>query len=160
MEKTKVYTDGCCLKNPAGPGGYGMVIIRNGCAEEYSCGFRKTTNNRMELMAFLDALMETPEEEEIEFISDSKYAIGVLGGTMVAQKNRDLVSRIKELLRNRKCSFTWVKGHSGNRYNELCDAMAFSAANGNRLFKDSGYEDEDEAEEEYENYLERMYAPL
>ena len=143
MEKMTIYTDGCCLQNPSGPGGYGVVILDGAePVRKLSCGYRKTTNNRMELMAFFDALMECPPEREIDFYTDSKYAIGVLSGSMNPTKNLDLVDDIRELLRKRKCTFTWVKGHNGDKYNEECNKLATLAARSPFLFVDSGFEEE------------------
>lgn len=156
MEKIVIYTDGCCLSNPSGKGGFGAVIIRNGQIKEFNCGYKSTTNNRMELMAVYDALMEiTDEEAELEFHTDSKYTIGVLSGTMNASKNLDLIDDIKELLKGRKYNFIWVKGHNGDRYNEMCDCLAFSAASGSELFTDAGYEDSFE-EINIEDYLKSL----
>lgn len=140
MKEYKVYTDGCCLANPSGPGGFGIVIIdEQGNIEEYSQGYQSTTNNRMELMAFLEALINLPENVRVHFYSDSKYSIGVLSGTMNASKNLDIIEQVKKEMQSRAVEFTWVKGHNNNKYNERCDRLAFESTK-RFLAKDYWYE--------------------
>lgn len=137
-----IYTDGCCKGNPSGCGGYGVVLINEetGVVEEYSQGYQHTTNNRMELMAFYAALENIPETcSKVLFVSDSKYAIGVLSGTMKAASNLDLVNPIRELIEKKSVEYRWVKGHNGDRFNERCDELANISLT-KRLVRDIGYE--------------------
>lgn len=139
MSEVTIYTDGCCLGNPSGCGGFGVVIIDGENVEEISQGYISTTNNRMELMAMLSALENTPGKKALHIISDSKYAIGVASGEMNASSNLDLVNELRSIIQKRNVRFTWVKGHAGNHYNERCDVLASEATNG-FLISDLGYE--------------------
>ncbi len=139
MNEVTIYTDGCCLGNPSGCGGYGVVIIDGDNVEEFSQGYISTTNNRMELMAFLSAMENAPHKKPLHIISDSKYAIGVVSGSMNASSNLDLVNELRSVIQKRNVRFTWVKGHAGNYYNERCDVLASEATNG-FLISDLGYE--------------------
>lgn len=136
-----VYTDGCCLANPSGPGGYGIVICCDNVRVERSQGFRSTTNNRMELSAILAALWEIPKDKPIMIYCDSKYSIGVASGSMNPTKNLDLVTEIRSQLEGRDVTFNWVKGHNGNPYNERCDELAGLAATSSNLLIDAGFEE-------------------
>lgn len=142
----KIYTDGACLGNP-GPGGWAVVVCLQGGCEKYSGGELKTTNNRMELKAVLEALKKVLSGRDastnFEIVSDSAYVINALSdgrvrmwrgnGWLTKQKtevkNRDLWEQILYLLdaiedRKQEVKFVKIKGHSGNSFNELCDRMA------------------------------------
>lgn len=140
MEKIIVYTDGGCHGNP-GPGGWGIVIIADGIARQLSGGEKFTTNNRMELMAAINALKiihNTPDFSQSEIIVniDSQYVKnGIttwiknwkLKGWKTADKkpvkNQDLWIELDSLNENLNITWNWVKGHAGVEYNEICDQL-------------------------------------
>jgi len=146
-----IYTDGSSLGNP-GPGGYGIVLIskKHGLRKELSEGFRKTTNNRMELLAVIKALeaLKIPNSE-VTVYSDSKYVVEAVEKGWIwgwqkkgykGKKNVDLWKRFIPLYKKFKVRFQWVKGHAGNAENERCDELAVAAANQPSLLVDSGFE--------------------
>lgn len=128
----EIYTDGSCLKNPYGPSGSGVVMIYGKYVKTISYSIGSSTNNRAELTAILKALQNIKEAKRhmpITIYTDSRYCIGVCTKTMKANKNLDLVTTITELLSNfSQVSFKWVKGHNGNRWNEIADRLALSAS--------------------------------
>lgn len=140
MKNVEVYTDGACTGNP-GKGGFGAVLIYNGNEKRISRGYRKTTNNRMELMAAIEALKLLKEECTVTLYSDSKYLTDAINkkwldswqknGWRKADKksvlNTDLWIQLISLLEKHSVNFVWVKGHSGNTYNEICDLLAVDA---------------------------------
>ncbi|HLO81810.1 MAG TPA: ribonuclease HI [Chitinophagaceae bacterium] len=145
-----IYTDGSARGNP-GRGGYGTILIWKGKGKELSGGYRRTTNNRMEIMgviAGLEAL--TRKGLDIEIYSDSQYVVkavqeGWLDNWMKTnfkggKKNPDLWRRYHELAKGQKIRFHWVKGHAENPYNNRCDELATMAADGGNLLVDEGYE--------------------
>jgi ribonuclease HI len=145
-----MYTDGSSRGNP-GPGGYGTLLMWKGNVRELSGGFRKTTNNRMELMAViagLEALKKTGLE--IMIYSDSQYVVkaiqeGWLKNWLATnfkggKKNKDLWIRYHELALQQQVRFTWVKGHADNPYNNRCDEMATAAADSKNLQIDEVFE--------------------
>jgi ribonuclease HI len=127
MMPIQIFTDGSARGNP-GPGGYGIVLKFNGKEKELSGGFRKTTNNRMELLAVIIALEELKTNSyPIEIYSDSKYVIDAITKRWVnswyskqfkGKKNKDLWLRYLEVQTNLKLTFHWVKGHAGHPENE------------------------------------------
>ena len=155
MKKVQIYTDGACTGNP-GKGGFGAVLIYNGVQKEISCGFRKTTNNRMELMAAIEALNLLKEPCEVELYSDSKYLTDAINKGWLtswvknnwkkADKksvlNIDLWKKIVELIQIHNVNFIWVKGHAGNEYNEVCDRLAVEAYTNAPVEIDEIYEKE------------------
>lgn len=144
-----IYTDGSSRGNP-GPGGYGTVMMAKGHRKELSSGFRKTTNNRMELLAViagLEALKVT--NAEVLVYSDSKYVVdsiekGWLWGWVKKnfkdKKNRDLWERLIPAYKRNKVKFKWVKGHAGVPENERCDELAVQAAMMSDLPADVNFE--------------------
>ncbi|NOY68789.1 MAG: ribonuclease HI [Deltaproteobacteria bacterium] len=147
-----MYTDGCALNNP-GPGGYGSVILMGGQRREISDGFKKTTNNRMELLACIQGLASLDKPCRVTLYSDSKYVVdGITKGWAKRWKkngwmrtktdpaiNPDLWERLLALCDTHDVSFVWVKGHAGNPENERCDRLANMAAMGKGLPEDKGY---------------------
>ncbi len=137
----EVFTDGACQGNP-GPGGWAWAIAPEGvvCG---SGGAAHTTNQRMEMTAVLEAL-RTVEGDEITIVSDSTYVVHCFrdrwyvkwqsNGWKNSKKepvaNADIWKPLIALVLERKPAFRWVKGHSGNRMNELVDRLAVAAANG------------------------------
>jgi len=149
-----VYTDGSALGNP-GPGGYGVVIVKNKKTIELSKGYKHTTNNRMEMMAVIAALEELGKTEKpVKIFSDSQYTLnGITKGWArnwrkngwkksdgKPAKNSDLWGRILDIVdRFPELSFQWVRGHAGNSMNERADELANGIAQTRALSEDTGY---------------------
>ena len=139
MKKVEIYTDGACTGNP-GKGGFGAVLIYNGVEKEISKGFRKTTNNRMELLGAINGLEALKEPCSVTLTSDSKYLVDAFNEGWIyawrdkgwhksgGLKNPDLWERIYELTEIHKVKFVWIKGHNGHEYNERCDRLATAYA--------------------------------
>ena len=157
--QVKIYTDGAARGNPDGPGGYGAVLqyidTKGQLHErELSRGYKKTTNNRMELMAAIVALEALNRPCQVELYSDSKYltdafnqrwidswiAKGWNRGKSGPVKNIDLWKRLLKAKEPHRVEFIWVKGHAGHPQNERCDQLATSAADGSGLMIDEGLE--------------------
>jgi ribonuclease HI len=148
-----IYTDGSSLGNP-GPGGYGVVIPTDGGAREFSGGYRKTTNNRMELLACIVGLEHLETPSAVALYSDSRYVVdGMTKGWAKKWQgngwrksngqsalNIDLWQRLLSLCNRHDVRFLWVKGHAGNTGNERCDQLATQAAAKRSLPPDRGYE--------------------
>ncbi len=143
-----IYTDGASSGNP-GPGGYGVVLISGKHRLEKSEGFRLTTNNRMELMAVIAGLeaLKIPGSKVVIY-TDSKYVADSVEKGWVFQweakafkkkKNPDLWIRFLRVYRKHNVRFVWIKGHSNNIENEVCDRLAVSAYSNTSLLEDSGY---------------------
>ena len=151
--KVVIYADGGAIKNP-GPGGYGAVLRFGEHKKELSGGFRRTTNNRMELMGCIRALQSLKRECEVVLHSDSRYVVNGIEKGWAARwraygwkrnkeemaKNVDLWAPLLELVERHEAQFRWVKGHAGNRDNERCDHLATRAAKTGRLKRDVAYE--------------------
>jgi ribonuclease HI len=147
-----IYCDGACLGNP-GPGGYGAVLLYQGNRRELSGGYRRTTNNRMELMGAIAALEALKTRSRVRLHSDSKYVVDAVekgwaqkwrrNGWRKPDKqmvmNPDLWERLLDLCSRHDVRFAWVKGHSGDVENERCDALANAAAALQELPADPGY---------------------
>lgn len=145
-----IYTDGASRGNP-GPGGYGVILQYGGKEKELSAGYRRTTNNRMELMAVIAALEALNREGlHITIYSDSQYVVkAVTEGWLKnwiatdfkgGKKNKDLWMRFAELAAKHHIRFKWVRGHADNPHNNRCDELATMAADGRHLLTDEGYE--------------------
>ena len=154
MEVT-IYTDGSARGNPDGPGGYGTVLqfvdSKGQLHErEYSAGYKKTTNNRMELMAAIVGLEALTKPCEVKLYSDSKYLTDAFNQKWIdgcirkgwkrsgnePVKNVDLWKRLLKAMEPHQVTFLWVKGHAGHPENERCDQLATSAADGTSLLDD------------------------
>tara|TARA_B100000424_G_scaffold256645_1_gene236822 strand:+ start:2486 stop:2968 length:483 start_codon:yes stop_codon:yes gene_type:complete len=145
-----IYTDGSSRGNP-GPGGYGIIMkdCKSGYIKEYSKGFKLTTNNRMELMAVIDALKKVKKEGlKILIYTDSKYVVNPIEKQWLQnwkktgfknKKNVDLWLEFLTLFEKYKIKFKWVKGHNNHPQNERCDNLAFTASKNTNLFDDDGY---------------------
>lgn len=159
MGKVMIYTDGAARGNPDGPGGYGAVlhyIDNQGVLHEkvMSAGYKRTTNNRMELMAAIVALEALNRPCQVELYSDSKYLTDAFNqgwidnwvrnnwkrGKSGPVKNIDLWERLLAAKQKHQVTFCWVKGHAGHPQNERCDLLATSAADGQELLTDEGLE--------------------
>ncbi|MFT6971955.1 MAG: ribonuclease HI [Roseivirga sp.] len=144
-----IYTDGSSRGNP-GPGGYGTVLIYKEHRKELSGGFRKTTNNRMELLAVIAGLESiTKPNAPVTVYSDSKYVVdsvqkGWLWGWIKkgfkGKKNKDLWLRFAEIYKVHRVTLQWVKGHAGVPENEACDQLAVAAAESGNLPPDIEFE--------------------
>lgn len=144
-----MYTDGASRGNP-GRGGYGTVLLYKNHRKELSAGFRKTTNNRMELMAVIAGLEALKKPGMVvRIFSDSQYVVDAVNRGWIwtwerkqfkDKKNEDLWRRFIELYKKHKVEINWIKGHSGIAENERCDELAVSKADGNNLLVDEGYE--------------------
>lgn len=146
-----MFTDGASSGNP-GPGGYGVVMIseRHNLRKEFSQGYRRTTNNRMELLAVIVGLeaLKKPNTE-ITVYSDSRYVVdsvekgwiwGWLKKGFKGKKNEDLWRRFIQVYRVHKVKLQWVKGHAGHPENERCDELAVEAGKQHDLLVDFGFE--------------------
>lgn len=127
-EAYHIYTDGSCDNYHSRIGGAGYIILKDGeMVKKNSKGFCRTTNNRMEMLAIISALNSLPENSSAIVYTDSKYCITVLDGYM-HEKNQDLIQLFCKIRRSLgKVVFEWVKGHSGNKFNEMADELALSA---------------------------------
>jgi len=153
--KVTIYTDGSARGNPDGPGGYGTIlsyIDGNGTEHlrEYSQGYKKTTNNRMELLAAIVGLEALIRPCEVTLYSDSQYLVkafndhwlegwikkGWKRGKNEPVKNVDLWKRLLRAMEPHKVEFIWVKGHAGHPQNERCDLLATKAADSEDLLDD------------------------
>ena len=155
--KVEIYTDGAARGNPDGPGGFGTVLhYTDGKGQlhvkELSAGYRRTTNNRIELMAAIAGLEALNRPCQVELYSDSKYLVDAFNkhwldgwikkgwkrGKNEPVKNVDLWKRLLEAVKPHQIVFIWVKGHNGHPENERCDFLATSAADGDNLLEDPG----------------------
>lgn len=129
MGKIKIYTDGSCDINVRGNdniGGFAFIILdsNNSIINEGQGNYRNSTNNRMEIMAVIEAIKNLPVEyESVEIFSDSQYVVNTIMKNWKKKANIDLWNILCPLI-NDKIKLSWVKGHSGNIYNEYCDRMA------------------------------------
>lgn len=157
MGTVRIFTDGSARGNPDGPGGYGVVLqyvdLKGLLHEkELSAGYRRTTNNRMELMAAIVGLEALNRSCQVELYSDSKYLTDAFNqgwidnwvkngwkrGKSGPVKNIDLWKRMLKAMERHQVTFHWVKGHAGHPENERCDRLATAAADGEELLDDEG----------------------
>ncbi len=149
MAVVELYTDGAARGNP-GPGGYGAILKYGKVEKELSQGYRKTTNNRMELLAVIVGLETlTRDGVDVEVYSDSKYVVEAVAQRWVfgwekigfkKKKNPDLWMRFLKIYRRHNVRMHWIRGHNDHPYNERCDRLATDAADGYDLLVDEGYE--------------------
>ena len=149
-----IYTDGGCTPNP-GPGGYGVVMLHGEKRKELSGGFRKTTNNRMELTAAIVGLQTLRYRCRVTLFTDSQYLSDGISkgwakswrrnGWIKSDKKRainpDLWEALLGLCEKHEVSFKWVRGHSGEKENERCDELSTQAQRAKDLPVDAPYED-------------------
>ena len=140
MKKVEIYTDGACSNNP-GQGGWGVVLIYKNIEKKMSGYEKETTNNAMEMTAAIKGLEALNESCDVILYSDSAYLINAfnlgwihkwkrLGWKRTPKdelKNKELWMRLDELSSYHNVKFVKVKGHSDNKYNNLCDRMAVDA---------------------------------
>lgn len=150
----KIFTDGACSRNP-GPGGFAAVLLYGEHRKEIAQGYRRTTNNRMELMAVICGLETLHEECSVQIFTDSRYVQDAFVKNWIKKwrsngwktslrqdvANKDLWIRLGDLCEKHDCSFHWVKGHSQNQENNRCDELAVAAGKRLSLAVDHGYEE-------------------
>jgi len=155
--KVTLYTDGAARGNPEGPGGYGAILQyvdpKGQLHErEFSAGYKKTTNNRMELMGVIVGLEALTKPCEVTVVSDSKYVTDAFNQNWIEGwlknnwknsqkkpvKNIELWKRLLKAAEPHQLTFNWIKGHAGHSENERCDELATSAADGEVLLDDDG----------------------
>ena len=122
-----LFTDGSCLKNPGGAGGYAAILLPD--MSQAVGGDRSTTNNRMEMKAIIEGLKMLPPKSNVLVVSDSQLAINCAARKWKRKKNLDLWSEYDEASAGHDIDFEWVPGHSGHEWNEECDRLAGEAAN-------------------------------
>ncbi|WP_296052792.1 ribonuclease HI [uncultured Alteromonas sp.] len=150
QQSVHIYTDGSCLGNP-GPGGYGAILIYGKHRKEISEGFTLTTNNRMELLATIEALKLLTKPCQVELTTDSQYVKNGINQWIhnwrrngwrtkdkKPVKNADLWQALDEAIKPHEVNWHWVKGHSGHPENERCDDLARNAAE-SPTKEDTGY---------------------
>ncbi|HEY2931726.1 MAG TPA: ribonuclease HI [Acidobacteriota bacterium] len=136
MKKVRIYSDGACSGNP-GPGGWAAVLLYGQHKKEISGGEPLTTNNRMELTAAIRGLQQLKESCDVEMYTDSEYLKrGITEWLAVWRrknwlradkepvKNRDLWEQLEAEVARHKVRWHWLRGHSGDKWNERCDELA------------------------------------
>lgn len=152
MTSITIYTDGACSGNP-GPGGWAAVLTSGKHRREISGGFRRTTNNRMELMAVIEALKLIKRPSKVTVYSDSQYVVNAMSKGWAERwrangwkrtprekaLNPDLWAELLDQAARHEIEFRWVRGHDGDEENELCDRLSVQASEGEDLPEDEGY---------------------
>ena len=147
-----IYSDGACIGNP-GPGGYGTVLLAGEHRKELSAGFRRTTNNRMELLGAIVGLEALKRPSDVVLWSDSQYLIhamtkgwleswqkrGWRTSSKEPVKNKDLWQRLLRAIEPHSIEWRWVRGHTGDVENERCDQLATAAAASGSVTEDAGF---------------------
>ena len=147
LKKVKIFSDGAARGNPDGPGGYGAILQYTDASgtlheKELSEGFKKTTNNQMELLGVIKALECLRVPCMVDVYSDSKYVVSAFNENWIENwqkngwktvskqpvKNRELWERLLKAMEPHEVSYHWVKGHAGHPENERCDVLATTAA--------------------------------
>lgn len=155
LKEVEIFTDGACSGNP-GPGGYGVILRSGERRLELAAGFRRTTNNRMELLAVIKGLEVLKNRARVTVYSDSKYIVDAVNQGWAIKwrskgwrrnakekaKNPDLWAQLLDLNEKHQVKYQWVKGHSGHPENEHCDQLAVAASQGSSLKEDEGYSPE------------------
>lgn len=154
--KVTIYTDGAARGNPDGPGGYGCIIHYVDLqgelhVREFAEGFKKTTNNRMEMLAVIIGLEALTRPCQVTVVSDSRYVTDAFNqhwidnwqknqwktSTKKPVKNKQLWLRMLKAIEPHEVEFKWIKGHAGHPENERCDELATGAADGENLLEDN-----------------------
>lgn len=136
----EIYTDGACLGNP-GRGGWGSVLLYKEHRKEISGNEKLSTNNRMELRAVIEGLKILKKLSEVTIYTDSKYVMDGITKWIFNWKKNGWKSSDKKLVKNvdlwqeldvevakHQIKWVWVKGHNGNKFNEIADSLARNAA--------------------------------
>lgn len=151
-----LYSDGSARGNPNGPGGFGTRLeYRSPDGQlhirEFSQGYKKTTNNRMELLGVIIGLEALIKPCNVTIYTDSQYVCkafndnwiegwikkGRLSEKTNPVKNRHLWQRLLKAMEKHNCTYVWIKGHNGNPGNERCDELATAAADSDKLLEDT-----------------------
>ena len=141
MKNVEIFTDGACSGNP-GPGGWGAVLRYKTTEKEISGGSSKTTNNRMEMTAVIEALKLLKEPCTVTLYSDSQYICNAISkgwakkwrsnnwmrNKTEAALNPDLWEILLDLCDKHEVRIVWIKGHAGHPENERCDRLAVAQA--------------------------------
>ncbi len=157
--QVELYSDGSAKGNP-GPGGYGTVLRYTDPKgqihmREFSAGYVMTTNNRMELLGAISGFEALTRPCKVTFCSDSKYVLDSFMQNWINSwikngwrksdkkpvKNIDLWKRLLKAIEPHEVHFIWIKGHNGHPFNERCDSLATTAADGDNLLVDEGNEE-------------------
>ncbi len=153
LPQVVIYTDGACTGNP-GPGGYGVILKYKGRRKEISAGYRKTTNNRMELMAIIEALSSLKKRCQVILYTDSQYIVdSITQGWAIRWReknwrrnkkekalNSDLWEKLLDLFEKHEIEMRWIKAHAGEKENERADLLATQAVKQKQLLVDHYYE--------------------
>lgn len=152
-KQIEIFTDGSCLGNP-GAGGIGILLRYQQHEKTISKGYFKTTNNRMELRAVIEALNALKESCDVTIYSDSQYVKNGITQWILnwkknnwkssqgkPVKNQDLWQLLDSAVQRHQIHWEWVKGHAGHRENEICDKLAKSGSE-NPTLEDVGYDGE------------------
>lgn len=152
-KQIEIFTDGSCLGNP-GAGGIGILLRYQQHEKTISKGYFKTTNNRMELRAVIEALSALKESCDVTIYSDSQYVKNGITQWILnwkknnwkssqgkSIKNQDLWQLLDSAVQHHQIHWEWVKGHAGHRENEICDKLAKNGAE-NPTLEDVGYDGE------------------
>ena len=147
QDKIIIYTDGACSGNP-GKGGWGAILMFKEHEKKISGGLKETTNNQMEIRAVIEALKIIKKSSQIIIYTDSKYVMDGItkwingwkkNGWRTADrkpvKNSELWQELDEEVGKHGIEWRWVKGHSGDKYNDIADELA---RNGIAKLTDSG----------------------
>jgi len=155
LPRVELYSDGSSRGNP-GPGGYGTVLrFTRSTGEvherEFSQGYRRTTNNRMELMGVIVGLEALTKPCAVDVYTDSQYVVKAFNDRWIdgwlkrgwknasknPVKNVDLWKRLLAAAESHSVTYHWVRGHAGHAENERCDTLATTAADGSNLIDDT-----------------------
>jgi ribonuclease HI len=153
LKEINLYTDGASSGNP-GPGGYGVILKYKSKVKELSSGYRKTTNNRMELKAVIEGLKTLKEKCKVDIYSDSKYIVDAIEQEWIYKwkslgwkrnkkdklLNPDLWKELYDLLQKHEVKLHWIKSHNGHPENERCDKLAVKASQQSHLPADEFFE--------------------
>ena len=154
IPKVDLYTDGASRGNP-GPGGFGAILVfitntGTKAEKEITEGYKNTTNNRMELLGVIKGLQALTKPCIVTVYSDSKYVVDAFNQGWVDKwvknnwkrgkepvKNIDLWKKLLAAMEMHEVKYVWVKGHAGHDYNERCDKLATTSADGDNLLDDT-----------------------
>ncbi len=154
MPAVSMFTDGATLGSNPGRAGYAAIWMREYGEGEVSGGFRRSTNNRMELFAAIAGLEDLEMPSRVAIYSDAEYLVNAVEENWIgrwqlhgwltragkAVKNQDLWLRLIAAMARHRVTFKWVRGHAGHLMNEAADRLANEAANGAGLPDDEGFE--------------------
>jgi ribonuclease HI len=126
----EIYTDGSCKPTNPGPAGYGVVVIEDGKIIHYCSAFIGSETNNVAEIGGIEYAIDYLEKEgrswdEVSIFTDSNYCVGLFTKNWNAKKNKELVARVRKKLENfPNLDIKWIKGHDGNKYNEVVDKLA------------------------------------